>query len=81
MSEMINVTVSLPVHLVREARHRAIDRGTSLSRFIATTLEESIARNATYAEARTSQEQTWKRGLEFGSQGKISWTRDELHHR
>src|SRR6266852_135509 len=39
---MANVTVSLPEHLLREARHLAVDEGVSLSRFVALSLEQKV---------------------------------------
>ena len=39
---MANVTVSLPEHLLRQARHLAVDEGVSLSRFVALSLEQRV---------------------------------------
>jgi len=75
------VTVSLPADLVREARHLAVDRGLSLSAFIAVLLQEQIESRQGYDAARKRQLTLLEKGFDLGTGGKISWTRDELHER
>jgi len=41
----MNVTVKIDDHLCREARHRAVDRGLSLSGWIAEVLSKELATN------------------------------------
>lgn len=72
-----NVTVSLPEDILREARHLAVDKGLSLSRFLAELLEERVA----YNEARESARERMRKGMNLGTHGKIPWTRDELYER
>ncbi len=96
-----SVTISLPAEVVREARHLAVDKGLSLSKFLALLLEKHIEEHQRYQSAREQElqsiEQTektrryeaareealklMKKGLPLGTQGKISWTGDELHER
>ncbi len=90
--ERQNVTITLPVDVIREARHLAVDKGLSLSKFLALLLEEHIEAKRQYdadreearklyEAAREQELQRLKKGLPLGTQGKISWTRDELHER
>lgn len=76
-----NVTVSLPAELLREARHLAVDRGLSLSSFIAALLEEQVQSTRQYSAARERQLRLLEEGLPLGTGGQITWTRDELHER
>ena len=76
-----NVTISLPVELVREARHLAVDRGLSLSSFLAALLQEQIEMAHAYRGARERQLKLLERGIPLGTQGSVSWSRDELHER
>ena len=76
----MNVTVSLSDHLVREARHEAVDRGVSLSRYVAMVLEEKLAVRQRYQRALEEDKRARQRGL-FGLPDGITWTRDELHER
>jgi hypothetical protein len=76
-----NVTVSLPADLVREARHLAVDQGLSLSSFLAMLLQERIEARQAYHLAQGRQIRLLERGLPLGTQGKVSWGRDELHER
>ena len=76
-----NVTVSLPADLVREARHLAVDRGVSLSKFLALLLEEQVEATRQYRQARDRQLELLDRGLPLGTRGEAGWSRDELHER
>jgi hypothetical protein len=76
-----NVTVSLPAELVREARHLAVDRGLSLSSFLASLLQERIEAAQAYRQARERQLSLLDRGIALGTHGMVSWGRDELHER
>jgi hypothetical protein len=76
-----NVTLSLPAELVREARHLAVDRGVSLSKYLALLLEEQVAARRQYREARDRHLQILERGFDLGTQGQITWSRDSLHER
>ena len=76
-----NVTVALPPDVVRQARHLAVDRGVSLSRFVAMLIEEKIAADQSYRQAREQEIQRMNDGVDLGTNGQITWTRDELHDR
>ncbi len=79
--ERTNVTVSLPADVVREARHLAVDEGVSLSRYLARLLEERIESAHRYNEARDRQRRLMGRGLNLGTAGRTSWSRESLHER
>jgi hypothetical protein len=76
-----NVTVSLPVDVMRQARHLAVDRGVSLSKFVAMLVEEKVSVSREYDHARKQEIQRMQAGLDLGTRGNITWTRDELHDR
>lgn len=89
-----NVTISLSDNLVRQARHLAVDRGVSLSKFVAMLLEERLAATREYEqaeervtatreyeEARDRALKRMKKGLPLGTNGVITWTRESLHER
>ncbi len=77
----VNVTVSLPEELLREARHLAVDKGLSLSGWLAQLVEDQTEGQKRYAEARDRLLQRLKQGYNFGTEGNITWTREELHER
>jgi hypothetical protein len=79
--ETQNVTVSLPADLLREARHLAVDQGLSLSRFLASLIEERVDWSKQYEEARLRQERMMREAGDHGTNGVIGWSRDELHER
>lgn len=76
-----NVTISLPAEVVREARQLAVDRGLSLSGFLAMLLEDRIEGARAYRGARARQLEKLRRGVGLGTRGVPSWSRDELHDR
>jgi len=78
---MANVTVSLPDELLREARHLAVDQGVSLSRFVALSLEQRVVAARDFRVARDSQLRLLRQGVDLGTRGKPSWTRDALPER
>jgi hypothetical protein len=75
------VTVSLPADLLHEARRLAVDQGMSLSRFLASLIEERVARSKQYEQARVRQEHMMQDAGPRGTNGTIRWSRDELHER
>ncbi len=79
--ETQNVTVTLSVSLLREARHLAIDQGLSLSRFIALLIEERVAGVSRYEQAHQRQVQLMQNADDRGTSGRIDWSRDDLHER
>ncbi len=78
---MANVTLSLPDDLLREARHLAVDEGVSLSRFVALSLEQRVEAARGFHVARARQLALLHQGLDLGTGGTPSWTRDALHER
>ncbi|TAK34308.1 MAG: CopG family transcriptional regulator [Chloroflexota bacterium] len=76
-----NVTLSLPDDVLREARHLAVDHGLSLSRYLSLLLEEQVESARQYRAARDRQLRLLEHGLNLGTQGKVTWTREELHER
>jgi hypothetical protein len=76
-----NVTIALPEETVRRARHLAVEKGVSLSRLLADSLEEMVTHNEHYAQARKRALARMKRGLAMGVGRRPGWSRDELHER
>jgi predicted transcriptional regulator len=76
-----NVTLALPADTVRRLKVLAAERGSSISRMLTEQLEELLDRDSGYARARKRSLATLERGLELGTRGRPTWTRDELHER
>lgn len=73
--------MSLPEEVLREAKVVAARRGTSVSALLAGALSELVERESGYAAARERSLAAMERGRDLGTQGEISWSRDELHER
>jgi len=79
--EKQNVTLSIPKDLLREAKHLAVDQGTSISGLLVDVLQERVRRFKERRRAARRQRALMRRGLNLGTQGKATWTRDDLHAR
>ena len=76
-----NITLSLPEEDLREARVLAARRGTSVSQFLARMLRETVERETGYDAARNHSLATLREGMDLGTDGRMSWSRDDLHER
>ena len=76
-----NVTLSLPKSLLKKAKVIAASREKSLSELLRESLEEKVREANGYKRARQRQLKLLKEGLDLGTKGRITTTRDELHER
>jgi hypothetical protein len=79
--EKQNITLSIPKVVLKKAKILAIQKNTSLSRLLAQTLEELVAEHEGYEQARQRNLEILKTGIDLGTQGSISWKREDLHER
>ena len=79
--EKQNLTISLPKALIQKAKALAAKRETSLNQLIRSTLEQEVGEATGYRKARDRQLRLLDRGLNMGSRGNVSATREELHDR
>lgn len=76
-----NVTLSLPTSLLKKAKVIAASREKSLSEFLRESLEEKVREANGYKKARRRQLKLLKEGLNLGTKGHITTTREEVHER
>jgi hypothetical protein len=76
-----NVTLSLPKSLLRKAKMLAASRDESLSELLRESLEARVREASGYRKARTRQLRLLKEGFDFGTEGRIAVSRDDLHER
>lgn len=76
-----NVTLSLPTSLLKRAKVIAASREKSLSEFLRESLEEKVREANGYKKARRRQLKLLKEGLNLGTKGHITTTREEVHER
>ncbi|HEY3356806.1 MAG TPA: CopG family transcriptional regulator [Polyangia bacterium] len=79
--EKQNVTISLPKDILRRARHLAVERGTSLSGLLAEFVDRVVREDEQYVAATRRIKRRLKQGIDLGTKGTITWSRDELHER
>jgi Arc/MetJ-type ribon-helix-helix transcriptional regulator len=76
-----NVTLSLPLNLLRQAKHIATKKHKSLSEFMRESLEQKVEEVSGYKKAMDRQIKLMSAGLDLGTGGNITVSRDELHER
>lgn len=81
ISEKQNVTLAIPKSLLRKAKVVAAERQTSLSALLTQLLATLVEQEDQYEQARQRSLALLEQGFELGTQGKITWSRDELHER
>lgn len=77
----MEIKLSLPRDLVHKARHIAEERGVSLSELVGSCLEEVVAPEQSYEQARDRAIARMRQGLSMGLGERPTWTRDELYER
>ena len=76
-----NITLSLPEEDLREARVLAARRGTSVSQLLAGVLRETVERETGYGAAKERSLVLLREGMDLGTNGRMTWSRDDLHER
>jgi hypothetical protein len=76
-----NVTLAIPRHILRKAKILAVQKNTSLSGLLTQTLIDLVANQENFDQARQRSLAMLKNGLDLGTQGNISWKREELQER
>ncbi len=76
-----NVTLSLPEDTLRQIKIIAAQRDTSISALLREQLEQLIDQETGYHQAEERFLRRLEQGFDLGSQGRIAWSRDEVHER
>jgi len=76
-----NVTFSLPIKLVLQAKHVATRRHKSLSEFMRESLEQKVEKAGGYKKAMDRQIKLMTAGLDLETGGTIAASRETLHER
>jgi hypothetical protein len=76
-----NITLSLPRELLKQAKRVAADRDTSVSALMTEALGRLADEDRRYSSARRRALAALRSARSLGTQGRRSWSRDELHDR
>ncbi len=79
--ESQNITISLSKELIKQVKHLAIEKDSSVSRLLAQQIEHIVKKENAYHAARQRQLHTLKKGYNIGLNGEIHWERSALHER
>ena len=75
------MTLSLSKSLLYKAKLAAVREDKSLSEFMREALEDKISKNSGYKKAKEAQLRLLNMGLDLGTKGRITISREELHER
>lgn len=81
MGDNQNITLSLPRHLLKQIKRLAADRDTSVSGLMTEALTRLAGEERRYAAARKRSLAAMASAQSLGTDGRATWTRDELHER
>jgi predicted transcriptional regulator len=76
-----NLTLKLDTDLYRAVKTIASQRDSSISALVTEKLTELVEEETGYAQARAHALELLDQGFDLGTQGEVSWSRDELHER
>ena len=76
-----NITLSIPKDILLKIKVIAAKREMSISGFLTRILEEIVSREEGYQAAQRRHLATLEEGTHLGTNGALSWTREELHER
>lgn len=79
--ETQNVTLVIPKSVLRKAKILAIEQNSSLSSLLTNLIEERVMAEDEYIMAMERQLAMMEEGFDLGTNGHITWTREELHER
>jgi predicted transcriptional regulator len=81
VADIQNVTLSLPRDLLKRIKRVAVDRDTSVSALMTAALARVADEDRRYTAARRSAMAAMRSTRPLGTNGRRTWTRDELHER
>ena len=79
--ERQNITLSVSKDLLKQAKHLAVEKGTSLSGLLSEFLEHLVKNEKAYRLASRRMKKRLKDGIDLGTKGRIGWRREDLHER
>lgn len=76
-----NITLAIPKDVLHRARQIAVARQTSLSSMVTQAILDLVEHEDAYQVACDRQLAYLERGMNLGTQGAVTWTREALHER
>jgi hypothetical protein len=79
--EKQNITLALARDILKRVKIMAAERDSSVSSLMEQLLIEQLTQHEGYNRAHHRQKARMEQGLDLGTGGTRSWTREELHER
>ena len=81
VAESQNITLSLPRDILKRVKRLAADRETSVSALLTEALTRLADEDRRYSSARRRSMAALRSARSLGTNGRCTWSRDELHAR
>jgi len=81
MEKTQNITLSVPKSILQKAKILAVKKNVSLSSLLTQTLATLVFEDENYEKARQRNIRLLRKGLDLGTGGKATWSREDLHDR
>ena len=81
VADIQNITLSLPRELLKRVKRLAADRDTSVSALMNEALSKLADEDRRYSAAKRRALAALRSARPLGTEGRRTWTRDELHER
>jgi hypothetical protein len=81
MEHTQNVTLAIPKEVLHKAELLAAKKNISLSELLNQALVALIKRQGDFEQAGQEGLESLRSGFDFGTQGEITWKREDLHER
>ncbi len=79
--EKRNVTLSVPVDLLKRVKYLAVQRETSMSQLVLDALAQLVQQEDTYEASRRRARRQLQETVDRGTERPYAWSRSELHDR
>ncbi len=76
-----NITLSLPVDILKKIKHIAVERDKSVSGLLTEILKDLVDQDDAYKAARERHLYILSQKINMGTEGNITWSREDLHAR
>jgi hypothetical protein len=80
-SESRNLTLNLPEPLLRQFRVYAANHDQSMTQLLTLAIQRMLAEEDNWVTSKRRMIERMRNAKDLGTNGVISWTRDEIHER
>lgn len=76
-----NFTMALPESMLKDVKLLAVKKNTSVTKLMIYAMERLLAESNEYEQAKGNALRLLEQGFDLGTNGNITWSREELYER